>query len=143
MTRAAFPVAVHLFLHTNNQLLMLRRYRTGYEDGNYSVVAGHLDGGEDVYAAMIREAGEEAGILLQRPALEIVQVMHRKSAAEERVDYFLACNTWEGEVRNMEPDKCDDLCWCPWAAIPDNTIGYVRAAIENYRNGVAFSLYGW
>ena len=59
---ASFPVAVHIFLLRENHVRLLRRAHTGYEDGNYSVVAGHLDGGESVTQAAIREAHEEVAL---------------------------------------------------------------------------------
>lgn len=39
MERFKLVVAVHLILIKNGKILLLRRYNTGYEDGNYSVVA--------------------------------------------------------------------------------------------------------
>ncbi len=136
------PVAVHLLLVEDSRLLMLRRYNTGYEDGNYSVVAGHIDGGEDLKTAMIREAREEAGIEISRSALEIVGVIHFKGDAEY-IHFFLKASAWSGEVRNMEPNKCDDLRWFGMRELPGNTVPYVRQAIDNYSDGTWFGSFGW
>ena len=136
------PVAAHLLLIKEGKILLLRRFNTGYEDGNYSVVAGHLDGDEDVKAAMIREAKEEAGIDINPNNLGIVGVMHRKSEVE-RIDFFLVADSWNNEIVNMEPEKCDDLSWFEINNLPINTIPYIKRAIENYMSGVQFDIYGW
>jgi hypothetical protein len=62
---------------------------------------------------------------------------------DEYVSFFLAASEWSGEVTNMEPHKCDDLSWFDFDDLPQNTIPYVRRAIENYRNGVWFDSFGW
>ena len=134
--------AVHLFLLREDKILLLRRFNTGYEDGNYSVVAGHLDGGELVKSAMIREAKEEIGIDISDQDLEVVQVMHRFSD-DERIDFFLRTSKWAGEITNMEPHKCDKLTWYPIDSLPDNIIPYVRKAIDNYRKDIWFDSFGW
>ncbi|GCE45353.1 ADP-ribose pyrophosphatase YjhB (NUDIX family) [Thermosporothrix hazakensis] len=141
-TRFSFIAAVHLFLIQNDQVLLLQRANTGYEDGNWSVIAGHLDGNEEVRAAMQREAREEAGIDIALPDLQVVGVMHRK-AEEERIDFFLTAHTWRGSITNCEPEKCSALQWYPLAALPSNTIPYVRKALENYREGRWFDSFGW
>ena len=134
--------AVHLFLLQGEHVLLLRRYQTGYEDGNYSVVAGHLEGSETVVAAAVREAREEVGIELTPGDVRVVGVMHRRSS-DERVDWFVACERWSGEIRNAEPAKCDDLRWFDTETLPPNTIPYVRRAIDNFRAGRWFDSFGW
>ncbi len=69
---------VYLVLIREERILLLRRYQTGYEDGNYSLVAGHVEAEETCKEAMIREAEEEAGIEIDYENLEVVHVMHRK-----------------------------------------------------------------
>ena len=135
-------VAVHLILLQEGQVLLLRRYNTGYGDGRYSGVAGHVDGGEEITAAMAREAREEAGIAIAPGDLEVVGVMHRRSA-EERIDFFLAARRWTGEVTNCEPDKCDELAWFDLDALPATVIPYVRRALDTYRAGRWFDSFGW
>ena len=136
------PVAVHLLLVRDGKILMLRRYNTGYQDGNYSVVAGHIDGGEELKTAMIREASEEAGITISPSDLSVVGVLHLIED-DEYVSFFLHASKYTGKVVNMEPDKCDDLTWSDIDDLPHNTIPYVRRAVQNYRNGVWFDSLGW
>ena len=140
--RSKFPVAVHLFFLRDNHILLLRRFNTGYEDGRYSVVAGHVDAGETVTQAAIREAHEEAGVILEPADIQIVHVMNRKSE-EERIDFFVTVRHWVGEVTNNEPQKCDDLSWVSIDSLPQNMIPYVRNAIDKYRTGVLYSEFGW
>ena len=144
MPHPKFPVAVHVLLLRGNEVLLVRRCNTGFEDGRLSVVAGHVEPGESVTQAALREASEEVGVALSRDGLRVVGVMHRRSQ-EERVDFFLAYRLGRdgGEPANREPEKCSELLWANLASLPDDTIPYVRAGIENFKNGVWFQEFGW
>jgi ADP-ribose pyrophosphatase YjhB (NUDIX family) len=134
--------AVHLFLVREGRILLLRRCGTGYQDGNYSVVAGHLNGDEEIKAAAIREAREETGIEIAPQDLEVVGVMHRRSD-DERIDFFLMTRSWSGRITNNEPDKCDRLAWFDLDELPDNVVPYVGRALQNYCHGRWFDSFGW
>jgi 8-oxo-dGTP diphosphatase len=134
--------AVHVFLIREGKVLLLRRFNTGYQDGMYSVVAGHLNGDEEIKAAAVREAREEVGVEISPADLQVVGVMHRKSD-DERIDFFLAATTWSGEITNREPDKCVQLAWFDTDDLPPDVIPYVRRALLNYRRGEWFDSVGW
>ena len=140
--RARFPATVHLFFFRAGQILLLRRFHTGYRDGEYSVPAGHLDGNETVLAAAAREAAEEVGVHIQTDDILFSSVMHRNEG-DERVDFFVEVRAWQGEPFNNEPDKCDELRWVSTDALPQNTIPYVRRAIANHKSGIHFDEFGW
>lgn len=140
--------ASYLILTKNGKVLLLRRYNTGYNDGNYSLVAGHLDGQETFRQAMVREAKEEVGISLNPNDLEIVHVMHRQEnftdvGKRERVDIFIKPHKWDGEPQNLEPEKCDDVSWFPLDNLPENTIPLIRQALEHIHNKIFYSEFGF
>jgi 8-oxo-dGTP diphosphatase len=135
--RAKFPVTVHLLFIREDQVLLLRRFNTGYADGQYSVPAGHLDGGETVMDAAAREAEEEVGIKIGASDMAFSTVMHRMEE-DERVDFFIHVRQWNGEPINAEPDKCDDLCWADVNQLPANMIPYVRQALRNHLAKIPF-----
>jgi 8-oxo-dGTP diphosphatase len=135
--------AAYLVLIKDGQALLLRRFNTGYQDGNYSLVAGHLDGGETAKQCIIREAKEEAGISMRPEDLEVVHVMHRLSIDKEYFDIYLRAEKWTGDVANLEPGKCDELRWCDLSNLPDNTLPEVKFALENINKHVHYSELGW
>ena len=142
--RAKFPVTVHLLFFREDQILLLRRFNTGYADGQYSVPAGHLDGGETVMDAAAREAKEEVGIKIEADDMTFSTVMHRMEGnkEDERVDFFVYVHQWQGEPFNAEPDKCDDLCWVDINQLPVNVVPYVRRALGNHLAEVPFDEFG-
>ncbi len=135
--------AVYLVLIRNGKVLMLQRKNTGYMDGWYSFVAGHVEKGESFTDGIIREAMEEAGITLQKGKISPSHVMHRNSDDSVRVDVFFSPSEWEGSPRNREPGKCSDLSWFPLEDLPEKTIPYIRIALEKILSGCPYSEYGW
>lgn len=125
--------------------MLSRRFQTGYEDGKYSLVAGRVEVGETFTQCVIREAEEEAGILLKPEEIRVAHVMHRNSRTEdidERVDVFFVADNWNGEIMNKEPAKCDDLAWFDLDSLPENTIPYIKQAIEAIQNKLFYSEHG-
>ncbi|KKQ89877.1 MAG: NUDIX hydrolase [Berkelbacteria bacterium GW2011_GWA2_38_9] len=138
--------AVYLVLIKDNKILLLRRFNTGFEDGKYSMIAGHVEKGESFTQSIIREAQEEAGILVRPKNLKFIHFMHRivhNHEESERVDVFFQVTNWQGEIVNQEPQKCDDLAWFDLNDLPTNTIPYIKQAIERINNGISYSEFGW
>lgn len=143
MERYKLMSVVYLILIKDNKIFLIRRAHTGWNDGNYTLPGGHLDGGESVTQAMAREAREEAGIIIDPKDLSVVHVSHRTGNPYERIEFFMTADKYEGEPGNAEPEKCDDAQWFPLDQLPENMIAPVRAGIANHLAKIAFSEFGW
>ena len=134
-------VAVNLILVEDGKTLLLRRFNTGWKDGEYGTVAGHVDGKETIVNAAIREAKEEAGIDIEEEDLRVVHTQHRICDGYEFIDFNLQAEKWTGKPINLETHKCDDLSWHSLDNLPTNTIPYIRIVFENILKGIPFSEY--
>ncbi len=142
MERFNMIASVYGFFIKGNKILLLRRFNTGYEDGNYGLPAGHVEDNESITSATCREIKEEVGVSLNPRNIVLVHVMHIKEK-DIRVDFFFLINKWKAEPKNTEPEKCDDLRWFPLDKLPPNTIPYIRMAIQNYKSKKYYSEVGW
>ncbi len=140
--------AVFLILIKENKILLSKRQNTGHWDGYYGLVSGHLNPTEPFLQAMIREAKEEANISLAPPDLKFIYLMCRTvpenpPEIRDRVDIFFAAEKWENEIKNMEPEKCSDLSWFNLDELPQNTIPYIKSAIEDIKNKKTYNEFGF
>jgi 8-oxo-dGTP diphosphatase len=129
--------AAYLLLEKDNKILLIRRYNTGYEDGNYSLIAGHVDEGESYEDTMVREAKEEAGIIIKKEDLVFVHANHRPKS--NYLDIYFRPKKWSGKPENKEPSKCDEFLWINWDSLPKNLIPHVRNSLLKIKNSEFYS----
>ena len=91
---------------------------------------------------MIREAHEEIGIKLFSSQMKVAHVMHRKTN-RLNVDVFFDCRSWEGSIKNLEPEKCKKLEFFALEALPSNIVDYNAIALNHVLNGEVYSEIGW
>ncbi len=139
-TRHTLIAASYLMLIREDEILLSRRFNTGYEDGKYSLPAGHVEEGETFTQTVIRESKEEIGVVLKPENLSVVHVMQRSrpEKANDRIDVFFITRAWEGNPENMEPEKCDHIQWFSLSDLPIKTIPYIKQAIECAMNGISY-----
>jgi 8-oxo-dGTP pyrophosphatase MutT (NUDIX family) len=137
------PAAYVLLRRTEDgveQLLLQLRQGTGYMDGHWAAAAaGHVEAGESVLDAAVREAAEELGITIDPADLVPLCAMHRTVAPhgpiDERVDFFFECRRWAGTPRTQECDKSADLRWFDLDALPDPVVPHERQVMTALRGG--------
>ena len=142
--RQTANVNVYLVLLQGEQILLSLRTNTGYEDLKWSLVAGHVENNESATDALIREAAEEIGIIIDARDLTVSHVMQRKSD-RENVDIFISCARWKNKIVNKEPEKCGDLKFFELLNINigHNIIDYIVTAINYIKNNIFYSEYGY
>ncbi len=131
--RYKMPVSVQILLfNENGEVLLLKRKKTGFGDSKYGFIGGHVEKGENVKKAIIREVNEEIGVEIAENDLEFRNIMNRKVNQDvEYIDFIFIAKKWKGNIRNMEPEKCSELKWCSPNKLPSNILDFEKYIIDN------------
>jgi 8-oxo-dGTP diphosphatase len=141
-------VDVFLILRdATGRLLLGLRAPHLYAGGQWNVVSGKADAGEDVASAVLREAREEAGLVLELADLHPAGVLHYFPAdGKIRVGFGFGVRhdpDRHGAVINHEPDKCDALGWFRRDELPQPLEPYTAAMLYASETSFAFTVAGW
>lgn len=132
-------IGVHLMLIQDGKLLLQER-KGGFTDGYFTPVSGHVDKGEGVIDALIRESKEEAGITLKKETLKIKVIAHLldapyKGRRADIINYFVFTDTYDGVIENKEPDKTKTLAFYDLNALPDKLMSHIFEVLKAYERG--------
>ncbi len=142
-------IASYVLLEKDGKIAFLLRANTPWMNNFYSLPAGKVETGESYTQAAIREAKEEAGVIIVPEDLVHVFTMQRLHTEEESngnpewVDVVFKAKKWQGEAINAEPDVHSQLDWLDPKNLPDNVISYIKQIVEQIEAGKTYTEFGW
>jgi 8-oxo-dGTP diphosphatase len=137
--RLCVPVDAYMLLERDGRVLMLRRGPAAdYAAGLLCPPSGHVEAGETVSEAAIRETGEETGVRLRPDQVRCVTVVHHRApGGQARIGWFFAAEPgWTGEPVNREPAKHAGLTWIDPADPPYDLVAYTWAGLCAWQSRV-------
>ncbi|MFG2669115.1 NUDIX domain-containing protein [Streptomyces sp. NPDC048387] len=139
-------IGVHLHLEDpeGRVLLGLRHPDSKYAGDTWHYLAGRCEQ-ESALACLVREAKEEAGLVVDPADVELAHVVHVVDAvgALPLMQLVFKARRWEGVPKVLEPDKCLTWKWWPRHELPDRIVPYTRTAIASIAEGRPYSQLGW
>ncbi|MGW4509238.1 NUDIX hydrolase [Streptomyces sp. NPDC004436] len=139
-------VGVHLHLEDaqGRVLLGLRHPDSKYAGDTWHYLAGRCEQ-ESALSCLVREAWEEAGLVIDPADVELAHVVHVVDAPGSRplMQLVFRARRWEGTPEVREPDKCLTWQWWNRHELPDRLVSYTRTAIAAISEGRPYSQLGW
>lgn len=142
--RLCVPVDAYMLLERDGKILMLRRAPgAAYAAGLLCPPSGHVEAGETVSDAAIRETAEETGVRLRPDDVRCVTVVHHRGpGGQARIGWFFAAERgWVGEPVNREPAKHAGLAWIDPAEPPGDLVAYTWAGLRAWQSGAPHAIH--
>jgi len=110
-------VGVGVIVTKDNKVLLGKR-KNAHGEGSWSFPGGHLEYTESWEECARREVDEETGISIKN--LRFGTATNDIFQAEEKhyITIFMLSDYDSGEVRVMEPEKCEKWDWFEWEQLP-------------------------
>ena len=132
-------LTVRLVLEQEDHVVALkRRKRIG---GGYGLIGGTVSPGETLKQALIREAYEEVGIIIDEDLLKLVHVMHRmnKTKRSESIIFFFLYLGKPDSIVVKEAHKFKEIVWLPVNNLPAKMSESLAEGIVSSVRGIDYS----
>ncbi len=111
--------------------------RKGSHAQKYSIPGGHLDLGETFEQGAIREIKEETDLdILEPKVIAITNNLETfKEEGKHYISIILLVTKYSGELKNMEPEKCEGWNWVNPKELPHPHFDASTLGVKCYLNG--------
>ena len=130
-------LTARLLLEYREHTLYLSQAKSNGE--SFTLPGGKIEGEEYAKEALIREAFEEAGIILSKKSLHLVHVVYKKLHSTTEIIFFFRAAAWQGELKVKEPEKFKDTVWLPNDEPPSRLPAVIKSAMNKIAKGKIFS----
>jgi len=111
--------------------------RKGSHAQKYSIPGGHLDLGETFEQGAIREIKEETDLDILEP--KVIAITNNLETYKEEGKHYLSIillvTKYSGELKNMEPEKCEGWQWVNPKELPEPHFDASKLGVKCYLNG--------
>jgi len=99
--------------------ILLGKRKNAHGEGTWCYPGGHLENGETWAECASRETEEEAGIKIGNLRFGTLTNDIFEEGGKHYVTIAMLADYESGEVKVMEPDKCEEWGWFEWDAMPE------------------------
>src|SRR5688572_17821576 len=139
MKDAVIKVGVGLLVVKDGKVLWGKR-KGSFGEGLYGGVGGHVEYGETVEQAILRELAEECGITVKNLRVLCVSDFLTHSP-KHYVDIGFVAEWESGEPQVLEPEKCEGWEWRDMHDLPERIFAPMAGYIEAYKTGKNYFTY--
>jgi len=121
-------VGVGVFVIKEGKFLFGKR-KNAHGEGSWALPGGHLEFNEELEECSKREVMEETGVKIKNIKFGTITNDMFKEEGKHYITVYMISEYDEGDVRIMEPHKCEEWRWVEWEDIPSP----VFLAMQNLR----------
>ena len=114
---------------------LLGKRKGSHGEGSWSFPGGHLEFGESLETCAKRETLEEVGVKIKN----IKKIGYTNDIFKKEGKHYITCfvkaELASGEIKNMEPEKCERWDWFTWDKFPKPLFTPIKNFRKEYKLG--------
>jgi len=122
-------VGIGVMVIKDNKVLLGKR-KNAHGEGAWCFPGGHLEFSEELQDCARREVLEEAGIKIKNIRFAAVTNDIFDKEGMHYITLHMLSEYDSGEVKLMEPEKCEKWGWFEWDKLPQPNFGPVKNLLE-------------